>query len=439
MPPRTPRPYAFSLLILLPVVASGCGDGSEPPPRAIAAVDTVDDVERYRYPEASGPALDWSADTALVLGDAFAEDAYQFDAVTAGGLAAADDGLLVLDRQGDRLLEYGPDGSHRATYGREGEGPGELSQPIGVDLGPGDTIWVSDFSNSRLTGYPRAGGEPRTVAFPQDVGFPSPRMAALDGGYLMQFNPMFNFRRSEGGDYRMSRGDGTEPERPRLPVIRYDRSLQPSDTLWSSVEPPTDMVQLETAGRLMVTLMSRTFYPELLWDAFSDGALVVSDTASYLLRLVAPDGTVRRVIERDPPPRTVTETDREQARARVRAEESDGPSVRVGGSGPGEEARQKLLEQRLEKMTFADLVPRVVALRVDPQDRIWVGVSEESAGELDRIDLYDREGGLLGELRDFPMPDVFLGGDRIGVLRRDEMDVQQVVVLNVRRPEVAGD
>ncbi len=52
-----------------------------------------------------------------------------------------------------RVLEYDPDGGHVATYGREGEGPGELKRPLGVAIGPGDTVWVNDPVNRRVTGY----------------------------------------------------------------------------------------------------------------------------------------------------------------------------------------------------------------------------------------------------------------------------------------------
>jgi hypothetical protein len=197
------------------------------------------------------------------------------------------------------------------------------------------------------------------------------------------------------------------------------------------------MVTLEVGNNVMVTMMSREFSPEFQWAAFPDGGVVVSDSAAYLLHLLAPDGTEIRRIERAPAPRATTEADRETARNRVREESANSTGIRIGGGGPDDDARQRMLEQRLEKMTFADVIPKVIDLRVDPRGRIWVGVTEDVAGELARIDVYDRDGNLLGELRDFPMPDVFIGQDRIGVLRRDELDVQQVVVLQLREGESA--
>ena len=97
-----------------------------------------------------------------------------------------------------------------------------------------------------------------------------------------------------------------------------------------------------------------------------------------------------------------------------------------------------MMEQRLANMTFAELVPRIVGLRVDDRDRIWVAVSEDEADVASRIDIYDREGELLGHLRDFPLPDVFLGGGRVAYLQRDELDVQQLVVVEVAEEQPAG-
>ena len=416
---------------------AGCGAGGDAPRHARVRVDTVDGVETLTYGEGPAEALGWEADTVAVLGDAFAEDAYQFNEVSSERLAGDGAGTLyVLDPQGGRVLRYDADGRHLATTGRSGEGPGELGQPLGLAVGPGDTAWVSDFSNSRLTGYPPDGGEPRTVAFPDNAGIPNPRMAATDDGFILLFRPIFAFRRDAGGQMAMSRPGGDDgADVQRMPLLRFDRELTPTDTLWVTPEPPMDMVRIETGDRMVMSMMSREFWPAFQWGGFSDGGVVISDSAAYVLQLVDARGRVTRVIRRPPAPRTTTEADRELARQRLRDQSDEGTRVRIGGGGPGEDVRRRMLEQQLEQMTFAEVVPRVVRLLVDPRDRIWVGVSEETADEVERIDVYSREGELLGELRGLPFPDVFIGPDRIGVLRRDELDVQQVVLLAVEEPE----
>lgn len=430
------RRFSTGLCIL---ALAGCG-GDGAAARAVAVVDTVDGVERWSYPEAAAGNLGWSADTVGVLGDAFAEDEYQFAEVTWERLAGdAEGNLYILDRQGSRVLKYGPDGRHLATFGRNGEGPGELSQPLGLAVGRADTVWVTDFSNSRLTGFPQDGGAPRVAPYTDGAGVPSPAFAALDAGFIQSFRPMFNFRRGPGGTAMSRSGPGAEEGRPRIPLLRLSDGLAPVDTLWAIPEPPTDMVQLEMGDRMMVMLMARQFAPAFQWQALSDGTVVVSDTSAYLLRVIGPDGAVRRIIERAPAPRAVTEADREAARQRLRDQETQGTSIRMGGAGPDEATRLKMLEQRLEKMTFAAEIPSVISLRVDQRDRIWVGVAGEVPDSIGRIDIFDREGVLLGEVRDIPMPDVFLGDGRIGVLRTDEMDVQQVVLMRLREGPAAGE
>ena len=427
--------------VLLGLSVLGCGSESEAR-SAEAAIDTVGGAERWSYPAEPAAALAWRVDTVGVLGDAFAEDEYQFADVSWERLAGDDAGnLYVLDRQGARVLKYDPDGRHLATYGRKGEGPGELSQPLGLAVGPGDTVWVTDFSNRRLTGYPQDGGEPRAVPYPDEGAIPSPTFAALDDGFVQSFRPLFGARGGPAGR-RSFGGPGAAAEQgePRkLPLLRLDRSAAVQDTLWEIPEPPTDLIQIEMGDRIMMMMMARQFAPAFRWQAFSDGGVVVSDTSAYLLRLIDGDGAVRRVIERAPAPRPVTEEDREAARQRLRDAESErGTRVTFGGAGPDEATRLKMLEQRLEKMTFADEIPRVISMRVDPMDRIWVGVAETVPDSIARIDVYDRDGTLLGELRDVPMPDVFLGPDRVGVLRVDEMDVQQVVLMRLREGLLRG-
>ena len=84
-------------------------------------------------------------------------------------------------------------------------------------------------------------------------------------------------------------------------------------------------------------------------------------------------------------------------------------------------------------MTFAGSIPRITGLAVDGNDRLWVGVSEQLPGETERIDVYRLDGTLLGEIRDPSVfPTMFYGTGRAALLDRDELDVQRVVVFELR-------
>ncbi len=422
------------LCILTLAVGACAGDADRSSVALTAAVDTVDGAERLSYPADAGAALGWTVDTAAVIGDVFGDDVYQFGQVPEDGLAGdADGNLYVLDRQAHRVLKYAPDGRHLATFGKQGGGPGELEQPIDLTLGPGDSLWIADFSNARTTIIPQGGGDPRSIRFPENT-FPMYGMAVHDDCYVQALRMM---------RFDMGRGAGRSGPSadPGVPLVRFAMDGTATDTLWTAPPPQVDRVELESAGRVMVMVSARSFAPALDFDRFSDGTLAVNDTAEYLIVHVSPDGGIERWIQRAPPPRPTTDADREAERERVRAEEQGGGggvAIRRGGGGGDAPDRNPLLQQRLEKMTFAEVIPRIVELAVDPRDRLWVGVSEETPGEVERIDLYDRDGAFLGELRGIPFPDVFMGPDRYGVLAEDELDVQQVVVYRLREGGLAG-
>ncbi|WP_420448792.1 hypothetical protein [Candidatus Palauibacter sp.] len=60
-------------------------------------------------------------------------------------------GFAVLDSHAQEVRVFAADGSHRATYGGNGEGPGELRDAHGLMLDPHGRLWVTDPSNSRLS------------------------------------------------------------------------------------------------------------------------------------------------------------------------------------------------------------------------------------------------------------------------------------------------
>lgn len=410
------RGISLSFLVLLgPVLLAGCGgDGAGEAARV--TVDTVAGVEELTYPESSGPQLDWTVDTVLVLGSAMAEPEYQFGMPDDAQLAGDGQGhIYVADGEGARVLRYGPDGRHVATYGREGEGPGELKMPLGVAVGPGDTVWVNDPVNRRITGYPRDGGEPRVVSYPRRDVFPAAQVARRDGGFLLVI------------------GTITRPGEPiPEPLLLTDAVLEPLDTLWRPPPSPVDIVQLDMGDRAFTLGLTREFWPEFEWRPLSGsaGGAVVRDSADYVFRIIAGDGAVLRVVRRNPPARVATETDRQRERDRV-LEGELGFSVSVNGQEPDEAAQRRMAEARVDVMTFEDRIPRIVELNVDPHGRIWVGVSEDLAGTVERIDVYGPDGTLIGELRGIPFPRAFTGEDRILTTRRDDLDVPQVVVLRV--------
>jgi hypothetical protein len=409
---------ALVLTIGLGGAATACSDSGATGSVLEAVADTVEGVARLTYPEAGAPALPWTFDTASVIGGFEAGDEYQFDQVGPGSLAgnAAGD-LFVIDQTGKRILGYDGKGKSLGSWGREGSGPGELLMPVGLGVGPGDTLWVLDGSNQRLTLLPReAESEPSSIPFPPGSSMMGGRIVPVADGAYGVF-AMFSFRP----------GDDTGP--PPRPLVRLGRDGTASDTVWQAPAPRFDRVEVTSGNRVMVMLAQQSFAPGFHWARFSDGRFALADSPVYDIRILGPDGTERLRIRRDPPARPTTPEDEEFERNRIR-------EASVEGNFPGAE---QMLEKRLEALTFAEDVPRITGLLIDDDDRLWAGVSVERPGETDRIDVYAPDGTLLGEIRapEF-FPDLLFGDGRVARLTADDLDVQQIVVYRLVEGPPAG-
>ena len=407
--------FARLLPVLLPVLSLGCGGdgGSEQPSSSpVAREDTVDGVHRLTWSEAPFAELPWTLDTVLTIGGFEGEGTdVSFDQVGNGGIAGDARGrLYLLDGAGKRVLAFDPAGIPLESRGREGGGPGEFNTPSGLGLGPADTLWVVDRGNRRITLFPpEPDKEPDEIVLGEASSGLAGRLAVERDG-VVGVAMVFSFQ------------PGEEVVAPPRLLLRIRRDGTIADTLWSAPPPPFDRIELTSGNQLAVILAQRSFSPGFYWERFSDGSFAVAQEADYEIRILNSDGTERLRIRRDPAARETTEADRERARqdARDQAEESSSPFVR------------RSIDERIEKMTFAERIPRITGLAIDGSDRLWVGVAGDEPGETVRIDVYTSDGTPAGEIRHGAvLPTRFFGGARAALLDRDELDVQRVVVLQL--------
>jgi len=92
--------------------------------------------------------------------------------------------LLAINLDEKFVFEVDLDGRLIRTYGREGEGPGELKNPLDIVATPRG-IFVVDLGNMKLARFPRAGGKPfetRLGSYYYDfVGGPGDLLYAVPG------------------------------------------------------------------------------------------------------------------------------------------------------------------------------------------------------------------------------------------------------------------
>ncbi|WP_423926682.1 6-bladed beta-propeller [Candidatus Palauibacter sp.] len=119
------------IALLLGVVA--CADGGSPAPREVPV---------------------WEGSIDLEVGEVEGEDPYLF--TTIGSVVEDDRGrLIVADYQTHEVRVFEPDGRFAFSFGGQGEGPGELTNPCCMTFGPAGLLWVREsirYSAFRLDG-----------------------------------------------------------------------------------------------------------------------------------------------------------------------------------------------------------------------------------------------------------------------------------------------
>ncbi len=134
---------------------TGCGLGNSSPSseRARIAVGTEASQIRYAPESLQRASLELTFNKeVIVAGDGQPRFGY------ARRLAVDHAGdIYILDLADSNVKVFAPDGTHRATMGRPGEGPGEFSKYLSAIAIAGDYVVISDIGNRRLSVWSREG------------------------------------------------------------------------------------------------------------------------------------------------------------------------------------------------------------------------------------------------------------------------------------------
>ena len=99
------------------------------------------------------------------LGDVAAEDEAVAFYMPAGLALDSRGNIYILDTGNHRVQKFSPDGRFLASFGRQGQGPGEFAYPDSIDVDDEDMVWVSDPNNQRIQVLTPDGAERKTIAF----------------------------------------------------------------------------------------------------------------------------------------------------------------------------------------------------------------------------------------------------------------------------------
>ncbi len=213
--------------------------------------------------------------------------------------------------------------------------------------------------------------------------------------------------------------------------------------------PPTESeeevsAEDERGNRSLEMRMNRmrAFGPGLHIGVLSDGRVAVVDSVAYSVKLIAMDGSVAGTIERPIGPEPVTESimEAERSRRSEALDESSGGGLRVRMAGPMgdlaagiQDQMREMMSRQIENMIFAEEIPVVANLAVDPEDRIWIARTGPGGGGDGPTDLMTSEGYYIGTLpaAGLRIPAAFGPDGLMAYIESDELDVQTIRVIRL--------
>ena len=300
----------------------------------------------------------WRLEERFRLGSLSAEGPELFGSID--GLALGPNGgVYVLDGQACEVRIFDRNGSFERAFGREGEGPGELSGPGGLALDSEETAWVMNWGNGRYTGYDPATGEvrrevPRLVSF---ATFPWPG-AFEQGARLLDVG-----LNSEG-----------QPA-----ILRLDTAFVPRDTLPLPVPDPGDRIVFRRGSTVVASLME-PFAPQPTWAPRPKGGVILAEGDEYRLHRVGLNRDTAMTISLDRDPIRVTPAERDTAMA-VFEEMAASLQGVVPDRRPGARATKPALSQ----------------VFVDDEDRTWV-FTPGAAGTAPNWDIFSADGRFFAQV-----------------------------------------
>jgi hypothetical protein len=430
-------PLNLSALLLVALSLAACGGDAAPAgPGGLAGADFD---------------LDWSTDVAYTLGGFEAIDWDAFGDVAGVGFDR-DGNLYVLDSQAASIHVVGPNGERIRTFGRQGEGPGELNQPESMVVLKDGTVAVYDFGKF---GWVKYGPDGEWI---EDVTSPDPGNVQLLGNFSVAGEAAVlaevvgRIRMSRGGDD--ADAEGGEPEEPGDPLVRLtlDEGLQTTTVFraWDPPEPDGPERELSAgseSGNMLQFRMPqlRAFEPQLSFAGLPGGGFVALDSTTYRVEVFdaagEPVGTITRPISPTPVTPAIEDTERARRLAvideRARAGREAGGVRLVGGGGLGGNFSMpdmnEMQREGIANMVFWPEIPVVEDLGADWSGRIWVQRSAGRPGVDGPTDIVLADETYVGTLPadGLRIPDAFGPNGLAAWIETDEYEAQRIVVARI--------
>jgi len=336
--------------------------------------------------------LDWEFRESWTVGGA-EEGVESFFGVTPAGIATDSAGNVhVLDAGNFRVSVWDSSGRYLRSFGKEGDGPGEMEYPLGLVVLPGGSVMVHDPTKRRPVEYTPAGevaggrwGLPRRVG---------PQIRYTDQGLLFVL-------RTQTGD-RVNDGLFAQTLEDTVRLAEIEVGVAPSS-------------RLESCG-LELPGLPPVLAPTLRWTSRAQDVLV-SEGAAYSIRWLRKGARLRSIRRTLPLRETTRAVALEALGEGLRVRTSQGEIVCSAG-------------EVVDHLGMAPHVPLIESLHL-VGDQLWV-TRRQIAGDPGLTDVFDGSGAYVGTLGSgVPRPVAALPDGRVVSLETDALGRQRVKVYQV--------
>ena len=336
------------------------------------------------------PILNLAVDTALVFGGEESGPA-SFYQVRPALVDVDQEGLIyLLDRIQHQVAVFAPTGELVATWGRQGEGPGELRAPLSVTASHG-TATVHDAGRALFVSYAVDGGVVERAAPPSVIHMWFGHVQALPDRLAFWDRDVFTV---------------TENRRDRLLSVRG------ADTV-SLVESKPAYSSTAYHPRCSATFtIAMPLSPQIRWSQWENRVVVVAGPDFQVDWFDGPR-LVRRSTFGEPAPE-------------LSAREVVGLLEARGVRGPCNSSPREYIERH----GYFPKPQAVRAITLHPNGALWVQHGDLSGNG--RIVVFDSTAAPVGVLTaEFPMPIAFLPDGRAVIQVVDSVDVERIGILDV--------
>ncbi len=406
-PSAVPQPRARSYHTLLPIAAillAACDSGTQ----SSATTDSPGVQVVTSDPFNSGATCRADAEPMLTIGDeAGDDDALWFSTIRGMGLLS-DGSVAVVDRSSAEVRVFGPDGIHRLSMGRSGEGPGEFSNPWFLWVLPGDTLWVADYRPWRYNVFTRDGRFVRAAQMMPVYPNPSRGGGVLRGGTSINTRTTYN-----------TRTDFSVPD--TLIVEAHDADGGLMSTLARVPNRVEGMTTKSEAANLVLTPL---FSASAAVDAMGS-TIAVGHGRDPEVRLYDEELRLQSIVRWSEPAREVTSAHASAWRDRYVESLGGRDSDRWGA----------IAEATIDAdRPVADLFPAFSSLRVGTDGRLWVAPYPRPGEEQRRWMGFEPDGTFSCHLERVPMSIQEIGADYVLGVQSDELGVQTVAMYRLGGP-----